>query len=68
MTSALVKWQLAGLILIALAGLVYVGAQYVRLDNLLGFGEYTVSVELANSGDFQQCRGHVPGSSRRPRG
>ncbi|QTJ66324.1 MCE family protein [Rhodococcus sp. ZPP] len=50
MTSALVKWQLAGLILIALAGLVYVGAQYVRLDNLLGFGEYTVSVELANSG------------------
>ncbi|MFC0447795.1 MlaD family protein [Rhodococcus jostii] len=50
MRSPLVRWQLIGFVLVALAGLVYVGANYVRLDNLLGFGEYTVNLELETSG------------------
>nr|WP_206038233.1 MlaD family protein [Rhodococcus sp. HNM0569] len=37
-------------VVVALLGLVYVGAQYVRLDKLLGFGEYTVHAELSDSG------------------
>ncbi|PBC42078.1 mammalian cell entry protein [Rhodococcus sp. ACPA4] len=50
MRSALVKWQLVGFVLVALLGLVYVGGKYVRLDNLLGFGQYTVKTELQTSG------------------
>lgn len=50
-TSRLViRWQLIGFVLVAVMGLVYVGANYVRLDNLLGFGEYTVNLELETSG------------------
>lgn len=50
MRSALVRWQLVGFVVVALLGLVYVGAKYVRLDNLVGLGQYTVKTELANSG------------------
>ncbi|TSD48505.1 MCE family protein [Rhodococcus sp. KBS0724] len=50
MRSALVRWQLVGFVLVALLGLVYVGGKYVRLDNLLGFGQYTVKTELQTSG------------------
>ncbi len=31
-------------------GVLFVGARYVRLDNLLGFGQYTVDAQFANSG------------------
>ncbi|MFD6512744.1 MCE family protein [Rhodococcus sp. NPDC060176] len=48
--SRLAKWQLIALVAVALLGLIYVGAKYVRLDNLLGFGQYTVKTELATSG------------------
>ncbi|BCF85033.1 ABC transporter substrate-binding protein [Rhodococcus qingshengii] len=48
--SKLAKWQLVALVVVALLGLIYVGAKYVRLDNLLGFGQYTVKTELATSG------------------
>ncbi len=48
--SRLAKWQLVALVVVALLGLIYVGAKYVRLDNLLGFGQYTVKTELATSG------------------
>jgi len=48
--SPLVRWQLIGFVLVALMGLVYVGANYVRLGNILGFGEYTVQLELETSG------------------
>ena len=50
MRSPLVRWQLIGFVLVALMGLVYVGANYVRLGNILGFGEYTVHLELETSG------------------
>lgn len=50
MRSALVRWQLVGFVVVALLGLIYVGAKYVRLDNLMGFGQYTVKTELATSG------------------
>lgn len=50
MRSPLVRWQLIGFVLVALTGLVYVGANYVRLGNLLGFGEYTVHLESETSG------------------
>ncbi|MDT9664720.1 MCE family protein [Rhodococcus qingshengii] len=50
MMSRLAKWQLVALVVVALLGLIYVGAKYVRLDNLLGFGQYTVKTELATSG------------------
>ncbi|MFF0815794.1 MCE family protein [Rhodococcus sp. NPDC003318] len=50
MRSRLVRIQLVAFIAVALVGLVYVGAKYVRLDNLLGFGQYTVKADFADSG------------------
>ncbi|KXF50960.1 mammalian cell entry protein [Rhodococcus sp. SC4] len=50
MRSPLVRWQLIGFVLVALMGLAYVGANHVRLGNILGFGEYTVHLELETSG------------------
>ncbi len=37
-------------IVVAVLGISYVGAKYVRLDTLLGFGEYQVNAELERSG------------------
>ncbi|MGW0176949.1 MCE family protein [Rhodococcus sp. NPDC003322] len=50
MRSRLVRFQLIAFILVAAVGLLYVGAKYVRLDNLLGFGQYTVTADFADSG------------------
>ncbi len=50
MRSRLVKAQLVIFLVIALLGIVYVGARYVRLDNLLGFGQYTVNARFPDSG------------------
>ncbi|MFD4294266.1 MCE family protein [Rhodococcus sp. NPDC058505] len=50
MRSKLVRVQLVAFILVAAVGLLYVGAKYVRLDNLLGFGQYTVKADFADSG------------------
>lgn len=50
MRSRLVKAQLAIFVVIALLGVVFVGARYVRLDNLLGFGQYTVDARFPDSG------------------
>ncbi|WP_137724904.1 MCE family protein [Prescottella subtropica] len=50
MVSRLARWQLVAFIVVAVLGIGYVGAKYVRLDSLLGFGEYRVDVELAHSG------------------
>ena len=48
--SRLVRFQLIAFAIVALLGIVYVGARYVRIDNLLGFGQYTVTVQMADSG------------------
>ncbi|MEE2031922.1 MlaD family protein [Rhodococcus chondri] len=50
MRSRLVKVQLVLFLVIAVAGVVFVGARYVRLDNLMGFGQYTVDARFPNSG------------------
>ncbi|MDN5758735.1 MAG: MlaD family protein, partial [Tomitella sp.] len=50
MLSRLVKFQLIAFALIAVLGIVYVGANYARLDNLIGFGRYTVHMNLKESG------------------
>ena len=54
MRSRLVKFQLIAFVVVAVLGIVYVGAKYVRLDNLLGFGQYTVHLQLAQSGGIYQ--------------
>ncbi len=48
--SRLVKVQLALFVVIALLGIVFVGARYVRLDNLMGFGQYTVDARFPTGG------------------
>ncbi|WP_072804550.1 MCE family protein [Rhodococcoides yunnanense] len=50
MRSRLVRIQLIAFIAVALIGIVYVGGKYVRIDNLLGFGQYDVNVQFADSG------------------
>ncbi|WP_068277977.1 MCE family protein [Aldersonia kunmingensis] len=50
MRSRLVRWQLVAFVVVAVLGVVYVGARYVRMDNLLGFGQYTVKVEMTTAG------------------
>ncbi|RVW01522.1 MCE family protein [Rhodococcus spongiicola] len=50
MVSRLARWQLVAFVLIAVLGISFVGAKYVRLDTLLGFGEYQVDAQFATSG------------------
>jgi phospholipid/cholesterol/gamma-HCH transport system substrate-binding protein len=50
MRSKLVRTQLIAFVVIAILGLVYVGGKYVRLDQLLGFGQYTVKANFTDSG------------------
>lgn len=50
MRSRLVKIQLILFVIVAVVGVVYVGGKYVRLDNLLGFGQYSVTGQFADSG------------------
>ena len=50
MRSRLVKIQLIAFVVVAVLGIVYVGAKYVRLDNLLGFGQYSVDARFSESG------------------
>lgn len=45
-----VRFQLITFCLIAAVGIAYTGARYVRLPALLGFGEYTVNLQLPDSG------------------
>ncbi|EOM76492.1 MCE family protein [Rhodococcus rhodnii] len=50
MRSRLVRIQLIAFVVVAVLGVVYVGAKYVRLDKLVGFGMYTVRVEMPDTG------------------
>ncbi|MBT1190943.1 phospholipid/cholesterol/gamma-HCH transport system substrate-binding protein [Rhodococcoides kroppenstedtii] len=54
MRSKLVSTQLVAFVVIALLGIIYVGAKYVRIDQLLGFGQYTVTGQFADSGGIFQ--------------
>ncbi|MET7771518.1 MlaD family protein [Nocardia sp. NPDC005366] len=48
--TRLVRYQLIAFALIAVLGVVYVGARYVRLDEMFGFGLYRVKVEAEQTG------------------
>ncbi|MEV0709867.1 MlaD family protein [Nocardia aurea] len=48
--TRLVRYQLIAFALIAVLGVVYVGARYVRLDEMFGFGLYRVKVEATQTG------------------
>ncbi|WP_181319520.1 MCE family protein [Rhodococcus sp. OK519] len=50
MISKLAKGQIAAFLILAVLSVIYVGGKYVRLDNLLGFGQYSVFVDLPTSG------------------
>lgn len=50
MIGKFVKIQLIVFVIVGLVALVYVGAKYARLDKLAGFGMYTVTAELPDSG------------------
>lgn len=52
--TRLVRNQLVVFVVIALLGVAYVGAKFVRLDQLLGFGHYKVSLELPQTGGLYQ--------------
>ncbi|WP_406233567.1 MCE family protein [Nocardia sp. NBC_01009] len=48
--TRLVRNQLILFVVVAVVGVVLVSAKYIRLDNMLGFGLYTVKVETAQTG------------------
>ena len=48
--SKKIRLQLIAFLVIAAVGIVYVGGRYVRLPSLFGFGEYTVYLDLPDSG------------------
>jgi len=50
MVSKLAKGQIAAFLILAVLSIVFVGGKYARLDNLLGFGQYSVFVDLPTSG------------------
>ncbi|MGW4241074.1 MCE family protein [Nocardia sp. NPDC004722] len=52
--TRLVRNQLIAFALIAVLGVVFVGAKYVRLDNMLGFGLYKVKVEAKETGNLSK--------------
>ncbi|WP_433524648.1 MCE family protein [Nocardia pseudovaccinii] len=48
--TRLVRYQLVAFAVIAVLGVVFVGAKYVRLDHMLGIGEYNVRVDAKQTG------------------
>ncbi|QCB49640.1 MCE family protein [Rhodococcus sp. PAMC28707] len=50
MISRQVRLQLIALLVVTSVGTTFVGAKYVRIDNLLGFGQYRVNAEFEDSG------------------
>ncbi|MBF6091530.1 MCE family protein [Nocardia cyriacigeorgica] len=48
--TRMVRWQLVAFAIIAVLGVVYVGARYIRLDHMLGFGQYEVLLRTEHTG------------------
>ncbi|MFG1789951.1 MCE family protein [Nocardia sp. NPDC049149] len=48
--TRLVRWQLIAFAVLAVVGVVFVGAKYIRLDHMIGFGQYTVKVQAEQTG------------------
>lgn len=49
MISKLAKVQLIAFAIVGIIAIVYAGAKYARLDKLSGFGQYDVTVQMAES-------------------
>ncbi|WP_067653470.1 MCE family protein [Nocardia harenae] len=60
--TRLVRYQLIAFAVIAVVGVIYVGATYIRLDQMFGFGKYEVKVTAEQTG------GAYPGSEVTYRG
>ncbi|MET9491851.1 MlaD family protein [Nocardia sp. NPDC006630] len=52
--SRLVRNQLILFVIIAVLGVSFVGAKYVRLNNLLGFGLYKVTLQMPETGNLSK--------------
>ncbi|WP_460701039.1 MCE family protein [Nocardia thraciensis] len=52
--SKLVRYQLIAFGLIAVLGVVFVGAKYVKLDHMLGIGQYQVRVTMKETGNLSK--------------
>ncbi|MFD0000664.1 MCE family protein [Nocardia sp. NPDC127526] len=52
--TKLVRYQLIAFGLIAVLGVAFVGAKYVRLDNMLGFGLYRVTLQMPETGNLSK--------------
>lgn len=48
--TRLVRYQLIMFAVIAVVGVVYVGAKYIRIDHMLGLGQYTVQLRADRTG------------------
>lgn len=48
--SQLARWQLGAFVALAILSVIFVGGRYARLDNLMGFGQYSVFVDMPSSG------------------
>ncbi|KAA8889828.1 MCE family protein [Nocardia colli] len=48
--TKLVRWQLIAFVIVAVVGVVFVGAKYIRLDHMVGLGQYEVKVQAAQTG------------------
>ncbi|GAC56550.1 Mce family protein [Gordonia hirsuta DSM 44140 = NBRC 16056] len=49
MLTKFIKVQLVAFAIIGLLAIVYVGANYARLDKMLGFGQYPVTIQMGDS-------------------
>lgn len=52
--SKLVRYQLIAFAVIAVLGVAFVGARYVHLNYMLGFGQYQVKLKMATTGDVSK--------------
>ncbi|MBO0856012.1 MAG: MCE family protein [Nocardia sp.] len=50
--SKLVRYQLIAFAVIAVLGVVFVGGKYIRVDHMLGFGQYHVRVAAKETGNL----------------
>ncbi|MEV6070484.1 MlaD family protein [Nocardia sp. NPDC052001] len=57
--SRLVRNQLILFVIIAVLGVTFVGAKYVRLNNMLGFGLYKVTLQINNTPDQPAGTGNL---------
>ncbi|MBF6274791.1 mammalian cell entry protein [Nocardia sp. 852002-20019_SCH5090214] len=52
--SRLVRYQLVAFAVIAVLGVVFVGAKYIHLDHMLGFGQYQVKVKAKTTANLSK--------------